>query len=240
MRQQLTDAVTTRLRNWGNVLARLGFYSLMAVGVWLLWSASASYLELGEAHPFFLEKLPLAHPALWLTALYVHVPSSLLALPACLVLSIGRVRRRWPRFHRWLGRVAAALVLLLVVPSGMYLACFAQGGLITTLGFWLTGLIAFAAMVKSVRSARARDMKAHRRFSGHVVAQLSVAVISRVLLVGAEEAGVYATWVYVAALWIPVLGCALVAELWTGPRVFSRKGSRHERLVAVPGLDPVH
>jgi hypothetical protein len=223
---------------WAAPLARLGFYALMGIGMWLMLSASTSYLDLGQAHPFFLEKLPLAHPKLWLGALYVHVPSALLSLPACLVLLVRRVRSRWPGFHRGLGRATGLLILGAVVPSGMYLALFAQGGLITTLGFWLTGAITFVAMLKSIRSARARDMRAHRRFSSHVAAQLAVAVFSRFLLAGLETVGLYADWVYVAALWLPVVGCAVVAELLTHPRTFSRsKGSRHEELVAAPQLD---
>jgi hypothetical protein len=227
----------------GTWRARFGnpaFFLLMWAGVWMMFSASAPYLELDEPHPFFLEKLPLPHPTLWLTALYVHVPSALLTLPASLLLLAKRVRTRAPRLHRWLGRVTGVLVLFAVVPSGMYLALFAQGGLITTLGFWLTGLIAFMAMVKSIQSARARDMKAHRRFSAHVAAQLSVAVISRFLLIGAEQIGLYRGWVYIAALWIPVIACALVAERLTGPRLLSTaKGSHHEELVAVSALDAV-
>jgi uncharacterized membrane protein len=227
-----------RLGHWGVRLARVAFYLWMGVGVWLMLSASASYLELGETHPFFLEKLPLARPKLWLGALYVHVPSALFALPACLVLLSQAVRRRWPRFHRWLGRFSALVIVAGVVPSGMYLALFAQGGLVTTLGFWLTGAITFVAMLKSVHSARAGNMKAHRRFSAHVTAQLAVAVVSRFLLMGAELSGIYAEWVYVTALWLPVVGCALVAELATASRPFSpSKGTRHEKLVAIRPVD---
>jgi hypothetical protein len=85
---------------------------LMWAGVGLMFAASASYLTLGRAHPFVLEKLPLAHPKLWLAALYVHVPSALLSLPACLVLLVDRLRRRSPRLHRWFGRATGALVVL--------------------------------------------------------------------------------------------------------------------------------
>ena len=230
----------SRLEKWGAWLGRVAFFVPMWAGAAMMVAASASYLELGEAHPFFLEKLPLARPSLWLAALYVHVPSALLALPACLVLLIKRVRTRAPRLHRWLGRVTGVLVLAGVVPSGMYLALFAQGGLITTLGFWLTGLIAFVAMVKSIRCARARDMKAHRRFSTHVAAQLSVAVISRFLLLGAEQIELYGGWVYIAALWLPVIACALAAELLSGPRSWSTsKGTRYEKVVVVSPLDAV-
>lgn len=233
------DAASKKGR-WRGSLGRLGFFGLMGVGMWMMLEASASYIELGKAHPFFLEKLPLAQPKLWRAALYVHVPSALFALPACTVLLSNRVRARVPRFHRWLGRITGALILLAVVPSGLYLAFFATGGLITTLGFWLTGLITFVAMAKSIASARAGNMKAHRRFSTHVAGQLSVAVFSRLLLVGAEQLEIYEEWVYVTALWLPVIACAVVAELLTGPRLWSAsKGTRHEKVAHVRVLDAV-
>jgi len=150
------------------------------------------------------------------------------------------LRTRLPRFHRWLGRVTGALVLAAVVPSGMYLACFATGGLLGTLGFWLTGAIAFVSMVKSIQYARHRNYRAHRRFSLHVAGQLSVAMFSRLLLVGVEELGLYGDWAYVSALWLPVLGAALCVELASGHLRWSMwKGSRHEKLVALSHLDPL-
>ena len=217
---------------WGFRLGRAAFWAAMCAGTWMMLSASRSYLELGDSHPFFLEKLPMAHSRWWLWALWLHVPSALLSLPACLVLLLGGVRRRLPRFHRWLGRVTGGVVILGVVPSGMYLALFARGGLLSTLGFWLTGLIALLAMIKSIESARRGDFRSHRRFSSHVAAQLSVAVLSRFLLMGAEQLGLYREWVYVAALWIPVVACAVVAERLTGPRVRRfANGGHHESLV---------
>jgi len=229
-----------KFKRWSARTGRVTFFAAMALGCWWMLSASSSYLELGREHPFFLEKLPLARPSLWLAALYAHVPSALFALPACLLLLVGAVRRRWPRFHRWLGRVTGLLILCVVVPTGVYLALFAQGGLVTAVGFWLTGALTFVAMLKSIQSARAKDFKGHRRFSAHVVAQLAVAVLSRFLLAGADMLDLYEPWVYVAALWVPVLGCALFAELLTGARLlFNSKGSAHETLAATPRLNAV-
>ena len=225
-------------------LGRGAFTATMLAGLALMVWSSLGYLELDQEHPFFLEKLPLERPQWWWTALYLHVPSSLFALPACLLLLSTRLRARWPRFHRWLGRVTGVLGLFAMVPSGAYLALFATGGWLSTLGFWLTGSIAFVCMLRSIQTARARRMKEHRRFSTHVAAQMSVAVVSRIMLMAAEEAGIYSEWVYVAALWIPVLGCALVAELLTAPRRAPLhnplKGPNRESLAALPGLDSVH
>lgn len=228
-------------QRWARAAAQLSFYGLMAAGVWMLWSASFTYLEYGTHHPFILEKLPLSHPDVFRAALYVHVPSALLALPACLVLSLPGLRHRFPRAHRWLGRISGALVVLAVTPSGLYLAFFAHGGLVTTAGFWLTGGIAAYAMLRSVASARAGRVQEHRRYSMHVTAQLSVAVFSRFMLVGFESAGLYATWAYVAALWIPVALGALVVEWSHGPRRPSRmKGLPHEKAAPAAHVDALH
>lgn len=232
----------TNARGFTAWLARWTFRAAMAIGVFMLFSASVSYLELGRAHPFFLEKLPLRNPSLWWVALAVHVPSALFALPACLILLGPRLRARAPRVHRWLGRVTGVVVLAGVVPSGLYLAFFAQGGLVTTLGFWLTGVITWVAMRKAIASARARDFKQHRRFATHVASQLSVAVLSRFLLVFADSIGLFGEWVYVAALYAPVIGCAALAELLTAPaafRLWTSKGTRHEKLVVAARLDVV-
>lgn len=226
-----------RARTWA---LTVGFHALMWFGLWLMISASASYWELGDAHPFILEKLPLAQPALFRAALYVHVPSALLALPLCLLLLSQTLRRRYPRVHRWLGRITGLLVLLLVVPTGAYLALFAQGGWLTTFGFWLTGGITFVAMCRSIMSARAGQLVAHRRFSAHVVAQLSVAVVSRLLLIAAELGELYGEWTYLASLWVPVLACAWLAELVTSsPRRPHSKGSRHDEMVSSTQLNPL-
>src|SRR6185369_11597026 len=113
-----------------------------------------------------------------------HVVAAAFALPGCLLLLSKRVLVRAPLAHRWAGRATAAVVLLALVPSGSYLALFAKGGIASTLGFLLSGAIVAAAMVQGVREARARRFAAHRRLVLHVLAQLSVAVTSRAILVG--------------------------------------------------------
>lgn len=221
-------------------LVRGVFLGAMMLGTLLMIWASSSYVELGNAHPFLLEKLPLARPSLLLGALYVHVPSALFALPACLALELDALRRRWPRLHRWLGRLTAFVVVLLATPSGLYLAQFAQGGLVTSAGFWTTGLIAAGAMMGAVAAARAGDYGRHRRLARHVTAQLSVAVASRALLCAAELLGLYRPWVYVAALWLPVLGASISVEWLHAPRRTSHtKGTRHEAIAAVHRIDAV-
>ena len=81
-------------------------------------------------------------------------------------------------------------------------------------------------MVRGVQTARRRQLVAHRRASLHVLAQLSVAVSSRLMLVGFDALGFDHERAYLAALWVPVLGSAAFVE-WLC-RTPSVERERHE------------
>jgi hypothetical protein len=199
-------------------VARSAFFVAMAAGVALIARASIPYFFGDDLHEFLIEKLPLPHEQIWLTALHVHVVAAVFSLPACLLLLSRRFLRRWPRVHRILGRVVGGIILLLLVPSGTWLAFYAKGGAPGTLGFLLSGAIVAAAMTRGIVHARARAFAAHRWCMLQVVGQLSVAITSRALLVGFDRAGIAPDPAYILALWLPVLTSALIAAFLGGSR----------------------
>jgi hypothetical protein len=186
---------------------------MLAGSAWITMS-SLSYFDFETLAPFVIEKLPLRFEALWLFSLRVHVASAALAFPLCLALST-HFSQRHRSVHRWLGRVAGAVVLFVLVPSGAVLAFDAKGGGFVTLGFLLSGSIVGWGVVSGVTSARRRDMIAHQRAMRHVLAQMSVAVTSRAMIVGLDAAGVAPELAYVVALWVPVVASAAAVELFT-------------------------
>jgi hypothetical protein len=115
--------------------------------------------------------------------------------------------------HRWLGRVTGLALLLALVPTGTVLAFDAKGGWPVTLGFLLSGAIVFGCTIAGTLAARRGDLVRHRHAMLHVLAQMSVAVTSRALLVAFDTAGIDADLAYVVALWLPVLGSAAIVEL---------------------------
>lgn len=185
---------------------------LLALGSAAITAASAVYFDAQELPPFVIEKLPLAREELYLFALKVHVVAASFALPACALLLWQGLLQRSPRVHRWLGRVTGVAVLLALAPSGLYLSAFAKGGVPGTLGFALSGAIVVVSMVQAVRTARGRSFAAHRRYSLHVLAQLSVAVTSRAMLLGLDALAVDPDAAYLASLWLPVVGSAVLVE----------------------------
>lgn len=216
----------------------------MLAGAALITVASLPYFDFETLPDFAIEKFPLRFEALWLASLRVHVASALVTFPLCLSLMTRPLQRR-PGWHRSVGRVAAFLILFGLVPSGVVLAFDAKGGRIVTLGFLLSGAIVAAGIVAGVRAARRRELVAHRNAMRHVVAQMSVAVTSRAMLMGFDALGMDPSTSYVIALWAPVLGSLALAELvnrhpWSSPHfvlAFSR--SRRE-VLPQPQMVRVH
>jgi len=220
------------MRRLGKLLGSVWMIGL-GLGALVIGWASRVYFASDELAPFVIEKLPLPHEDLWLAALKVHVVAACFALPACLVLSLPRTLR-FPRTHRWLGRVTGAVILAALVPSGLYLSLFAKGGAPATVGFALSGLIVAVAMVQAVRRARARDYAGHRRFMLHVLAQLSVAVTSRALLTLLDAVGIDPDPAYLFALWAPVLAGVGFVEVWNARRSHRRNSHAPKALATRP------
>ena len=190
-------------RRLGRLLGSVWMLGL-GLGALLIGWASRVYFSSDELAPFVIEKLPLPHEDLWLAALKVHVVAASFALPACLLLSWKRMLR-FPRTHRWLGRGTGAVVLAALVPSGLYLSLYAKGGAPATVGFALSGLIVALAMVWVWGAPARRTTSATDAACFHVLAQLSVAVTSRTLLLLLDAVGIDPDPAYLFALWVPVL-----------------------------------
>lgn len=209
------------MKRWLGRLPGRAFFALMMLGSLFITLASLVYFEPGTLAPFVIEKLPVRFEALWLFSLKAHVASAVLAFPLCLLLATRWLVRR-KTAHRWLGRMTGLLVVGVLVPSGIVLSLEAKGGAPVTLGFLLSAAIVLVGMIHGVLSARRGQVASHARAMRHVVAQLSVAVTSRALLIFFDLAGVAPATAYIAALWIPVLASALVAEWASGRLLFSR------------------
>jgi hypothetical protein len=212
---------------------RRAFLVFMLLGAALITASSLVYFDFGRVPPFVVEKLPVRFEALWLFSLRVHVAAALTSFPACIALMTRMVQRR-RALHRWLGRIVGTVVLFGLVPSGMVLAFDAKGGAVVTAGFLLSGAIVAWFMVRGVVTARRRDLFAHRRAMRHVFGQMSVAVVSRAMLIGFDSFGVDPDLAYVIALWAPVLASIVVVELVSVSSLVQQIGRIRREISAQP------
>ena len=146
-------------------------------------------------------------------AFYAHILSAPVVLAGGLILLSESVRRRWPRWHRVLGRLHVALLLGVMLPSGALMSRHAFAGWPAGLSFLLLSLATAGCAVLGVASARAGRYDSHRRWMVRCYALVCSAVVLRLVSGAASAAGVTdAETAYAVAAWASWLGPLAVTE----------------------------
>jgi hypothetical protein len=99
------------------------------------------YFTHGGEYGILPEKIVARKDFLWNIAFYVHLPTGVICLFTPIYLFSRKFFKRGLSLHRSIGQLYVWITLLLVCPTGMYLALYAKGGLITQVGFMLQGLL---------------------------------------------------------------------------------------------------
>lgn len=145
-------------------------------------------------------------------AFYAHLVSGPMSLVAGTILVSDRFRRLAPRWHRRLGKLQVGNVLLLVAPSGLWMAWYAATGAMAGAG--LASLAVATAMCAAAgwRAAVARRFDDHRRWMWRTYILLCSAVVIRLIGGTATVMHVEAEWVYPVSAWVSWLGPLVVFE----------------------------
>jgi len=153
-------------------------------------------------------------------AFYAHLTAGPVALLLGLALLSDRLRRRHPAWHRILGRAQMAVVLLVLVPSGLWMSASAATGTVAGLGFATLALATAASAGLGWRAAVGRRFAAHGIWMTRLVALLFSAVVLRLMSGLAILAGLDADWLYPASAWASWLVPLAACEAWR----ISRRG----------------
>ena len=132
---------------------------------------------------------------------YAHIASGPVSLVLGTILIGERFRTRFPKWHRYLGRVQVACILLLVSPSGLWMAYYAQAGMIAAASFGLLAIATGASAALGWRAAVQRRFNVHRRWMSRCYLLLCSAVVLRILGGLATVSGVTAPWFDPLASW---------------------------------------
>lgn len=104
---------------------------------------------------FLLAKPNLVHYMPWRTVFYIHIAGGTAALLAVPLQLIPQLRNKNIRLHKILGKVYGYAILAVAAPTGLYMAFFAEGGLVSSIGFilmsfgwWITTFIAIQHAIK--------------------------------------------------------------------------------------------
>ena len=148
-------------------------------------------------------------------AFYTHIVAGPLTLILGMFLLSDRVRRQLPQWHRRVGRIQVALVLLMVTPSGVWMAMHAATGTIAGVGFASLAVATGACVWFGWRSAVRRKFAQHRRWMTRCYILLCSAVVLRLTAGFFIVADIEGDWTYPMTAWtswlIPLLAFELLA-----------------------------
>jgi hypothetical protein len=169
-------------------------------------------------------------------AFYPHIVAGPISLVLGLILVAERFRIRFPQWHRYLGRVQAAIVLSLVAPSGLVMASRAAAGPVAAVGLAALAVATGTCAALGARAAVARRFVDHRRWMWRCYVLLCSAVVLRVIGGLGTVLAVTAPWFDPLANWLSWLGplAAVEGRAWAERRPASF--ARREEGKARPGL----
>lgn len=157
----------------------------------MLFATTMIYWSFRPDVNFLLSKQNLVDYFPWRFAFYVHIAGGMLSIASGPFQFINTIRKRFPAFHRHLGKVYAASILLIGAPTGLYMAFFANGGWPASIGFVLMALLWFHTTLMGIQTIRKGNIASHKRWMTRSFALTFSAVTLR--------------------LWVPVL--SLYSEL---------------------------
>jgi len=146
-------------------------------------------------------------------AFYTHLVSGPPTLIVGLILLSNRFRARFPQWHRYLGRIQVANIILLLTPSGLWMAFYAMTGAVAGTAFVTLSLATAATAAMGWRTAVKRQFQSHRRWMLRNYTLLCSAVVIRMIGGLATIAQSEAEWLYPLAAWTSWSVPLLILEL---------------------------
>lgn len=186
---------------------------VMTVLALLLFFSTFMYLSFRTDVNFLLVKQHLIDHSVWMPVFYLHIITGMLAIAIGPFQFLQRFRDRSMKLHRKLGKTYVAAILLLAAPTGLYMAFYAEGGWLSTLGFVAMSALWFYTTLKALTEAKNGNIAAHKRWMIRSYAVTFSAVTLRLLvpafslLLQLDE-----QFVIVSTAWISWMLNLLVAE----------------------------
>lgn len=134
-------------------------------------------------------------------AFYPHILAGPVTLIVGLFLVNDQFRLRWSHWHRRLGKLQIATVLLVLTPSGLWMSFYALSGIGVKLGFASLALVTGYSAWKGWQLAVKRDFRSHRIWMLRCYVLLCSAVVTRILGGTFVVLGIGAEWTYYLAAW---------------------------------------
>jgi uncharacterized membrane protein len=156
--------------------------------------------------------------------LWGHILGGPLALAlAPLQLSVW-LRQRWPRVHRWSGRLYAAAVLIAGL-AGMTLAPTSDASNFARIGFFVLGVLWLVTTFMGIALAMRGDLSRHRWWMERSIALTFAAVTLRLIMGPLMASGWSVAQTYDITAWGSWVLNLAILEIWQRKRKTAPEGA---------------
>ena len=178
-----------------------------------LFYTTTEYLSFRSDVHFLLAKTDVVFDIGWRSAFYIHITSSMVILIIAPFQFVKKLRNRYMKWHKRIGKIYAYGIVLLAGPSGLYMAFYAEGGLWSTIAFIIMSVLWISTTILAVTTVRKGDITGHQRWMIRSVA-LTFAAVTLRLLVPLFSAGwgLEEGFVIVSTAWLSWLINLAIAE----------------------------
>lgn len=186
---------------------------MMFLSLLLIHNAMLYFTHGGE-YGILPEKVVARQNLIWQVCFYLHLPFGSICLFIPLVLLTRRTIPLKAAVHRAIGKLYVYITLAIVCPTGMYLAVYAKGGLITQVGFMIQGILLFYFTFKGLQAILKGRIQEHQRMITRSYAVAAVVISFRVLHIIFILINVRYQDNYALSQWLGLSGNILLAEIY--------------------------
>jgi len=195
-----------------NIASKIGWatFIFFAIGVGVY---PFLYFVLDMSSGLLSSKPPEVQQSLiWSTAFYLHITLGGVSLLVGWSQFLKRFRNRNLSFHRTLGKIYLIAVAIAGF-SGLYIAFFASGGLISSMGFGGLALAWLFTTSSAYKAILAKDTETHEKWMIRSYALTFAAVTLRIWLPLSMVAGIEFQVAYPVIAWLCWVPNLFVAEM---------------------------
>lgn len=189
------------------------FWSTVILLSGLLAFNALHYYTFSPLYGILPEKVMAFKNWVWTVSFYLHMGAGVICLFVPIVLFVGEAFRLSKQWHRRLGKLYVYDTLVIIVPTGLYMAFFAKGGTSTQLGFIVQGLALALSTVLAVLSIKQGNLIQHKQWMMRSYSFAFAVVTFRVLHIFFYNLKVPYELNYQLSQWVAVLFNALVVEI---------------------------
>ncbi len=140
------------------------WYAALLFFAYLMLLITLQYIPASRDAAFLLTKQDVIGRLYYRIAFFTHVYTGMFVLLAAMLQFLPWVRRRFPRVHKWSGRVYAGLVIFITGPAGFIMGIYGNGGWVAQLAFCILAVLWIFFTAKATLLAMQHKFAAHKQW----------------------------------------------------------------------------